>query len=179
MPTIISGSDMRATPPSLRMSAGTRSSATTDTAPAASAILASSGVTTSMITPPLSISASPVLTRRVAVSFTETTLAARTPPADVNQWRIVPPSGGAWSVLPDDVEHDRGDDREAREDRGRGGLTGASVGGRAGAPLRGEHERGHTERKWQTGPVHRARDQRERRDHQAAPGRLVVVVGLG
>src|SRR4051812_2599013 len=85
MPTIISGSDMRATPPSLRMSAGTRSSAMTDTAPAASAILASSGVTTSMITPPLSISASPVLTRRVAVSFTETTLAARAPqPTSIN-----------------------------------------------------------------------------------------------
>src|SRR3954454_22541062 len=77
MPAIISGSDMRATPPSLRMSAGTRSSAMTDTAPAASAIFAWSGVTTSMITPPLSISARPVLTRRVAVSFTATTLPMR------------------------------------------------------------------------------------------------------
>ena len=39
MPSIISGSDMRATPPSTRMSAGTRSSAMTATAPASSAIL--------------------------------------------------------------------------------------------------------------------------------------------
>ena len=46
---------MRATPPALRMSAGTRSSAITETAPASSAILAWSAVTTSMITPPFSI----------------------------------------------------------------------------------------------------------------------------
>src|SRR5215217_7724806 len=69
MPAIISGSDMRATPPSLRMSDGTRSSAMTAAAPADSAILACSGVTTSMITPPLSISARPDLTRNVATSF--------------------------------------------------------------------------------------------------------------
>jgi hypothetical protein len=50
---------MRATPPSLRMSAGTRSSAMTATAPASSAMRASSGVVTSMITPPLSICARP------------------------------------------------------------------------------------------------------------------------
>src|SRR6059058_4379189 len=68
MPRIISGSDIRATPPSRRMSAGTRSSAITAAAPASSAILACSGVTTSMITPPLSISASPALTRKVASS---------------------------------------------------------------------------------------------------------------
>ena len=37
MPAIISGSDMRATPPSRRMSAGTRSSAITAAAPASSA----------------------------------------------------------------------------------------------------------------------------------------------
>ena len=49
-----------------RMSAGTRSSAMTATAPASSAILAWSAVTTSMMTPPLSISASP-LTRRAGV----------------------------------------------------------------------------------------------------------------
>ena len=59
---IISGSDMRATPPCARMSAGTRSSAITATAPAASAIFACSASTTSMITPPLSISARPLLT---------------------------------------------------------------------------------------------------------------------
>src|SRR5687767_10160424 len=62
---IISGSDMRATPPCTRMSAGTRSSAMTATAPASSATRACSAFTTSMITPPLSISARPVLTRMV------------------------------------------------------------------------------------------------------------------
>ena len=46
---------MRATPPVARMSAGTRSSAMTAQAPASSAIFACSGVTTSMMTPPLSI----------------------------------------------------------------------------------------------------------------------------
>ena len=49
------------------MSAGTRSSAMTATAPASSATLACSAVTTSMITPPRSISASPRLTRIVPV----------------------------------------------------------------------------------------------------------------
>ena len=65
---IIAGSDMRATPPSRRMSAGTRSSAITAAAPASSAIRACSGVTTSMITPPLSSSARPDLTRRCLVA---------------------------------------------------------------------------------------------------------------
>ena len=59
---------MRATPPSRRMSAGTRSSAITAAAPASSAIFACSGVTTSMMTPPLSISARPALTVKVASS---------------------------------------------------------------------------------------------------------------
>ncbi len=68
MPAIISGSDIRATPPSRRMSAGTRSSAITAAAPASSATFACSGVTTSMITPPLSISARPALTVNVASS---------------------------------------------------------------------------------------------------------------
>ena len=68
---IIAGSDMRATPPSRRMSAGTRSSAITATAPASSAIFACSALTTSMITPPLSISARPLLTRIVPVSVSE------------------------------------------------------------------------------------------------------------
>ena len=44
---IISGSDIRATPPILRISAGTLSRAITATAPASSAIRACSGVTTS------------------------------------------------------------------------------------------------------------------------------------
>ena len=65
--SIMSGSDMRATPPCTRRSAGTRSKAMTATAPASSAILACSGVTTSMITPPLSISARPRFTPRVPV----------------------------------------------------------------------------------------------------------------
>src|SRR3978361_1304261 len=65
MPSIMSGSLIRATPPWARMSAGTRSRAITATAPASSAIFAWSGVTTSMITPPLSISALPRATREV------------------------------------------------------------------------------------------------------------------
>src|SRR5207247_4312048 len=65
---ISSGSDMRATPPSRRMSAGTRSRAMTATAPASSAILAWSAVTTSMMTPPLSIWARPRLAVQVPVS---------------------------------------------------------------------------------------------------------------
>src|ERR1051325_8663494 len=60
---LFSGSDMRRTPPSRRMSAGTRSSAITATAPDASAIFACSALTTSMITPPLSILARPLFTR--------------------------------------------------------------------------------------------------------------------
>src|SRR5215470_12302851 len=66
--SIMSGSLIRATPPSALMSAGTRSSAMTATAPASSAIFACSGVTTSMITPPLSMSAMPRLTRAVPVT---------------------------------------------------------------------------------------------------------------
>ena len=68
MPLIMAGSLIRATPPSRRMSAGTRSSAITADAPASSAILACSASTTSMMTPPFSISASPALTRNVASS---------------------------------------------------------------------------------------------------------------
>src|SRR5579872_2640399 len=55
---------MRATPPSLRMSDGTRSSAMTAEAPALSAILACSTLVTSIMTPPLSISARPTFTRK-------------------------------------------------------------------------------------------------------------------
>src|SRR5262249_14332464 len=65
--SIVTGSLIRATPPSRRMSAGTRSSAITDTAPASSAIAACSALTTSMMTPPRSISASPRFTRAVPV----------------------------------------------------------------------------------------------------------------
>ena len=66
---------MRATPPSARMSAGTRSSAITATAPDASAIFAWSALTTSMITPPLSISARPLFTRIVPYSAMRGSLA--------------------------------------------------------------------------------------------------------
>src|SRR5579883_2376670 len=55
---------IRATPPSFRMSAGTRSSAITAAAPAFSAILACSTLVTSMMTPPLSISARPTFNRK-------------------------------------------------------------------------------------------------------------------
>src|SRR4030095_13137643 len=55
--------DIRATPPSRRMSEGTRSSAMTAAAPASSAIFACSWLVTSMMTPPLSISASPMCLR--------------------------------------------------------------------------------------------------------------------
>ncbi len=55
--------DIRATPPSRRMSAGTRSSAITAAAPASSAIFACSALTTSMMTPPFNISARPTFTR--------------------------------------------------------------------------------------------------------------------
>src|SRR5215467_1803007 len=60
---IFLGDAMRATPPSARICAGTRSSAMTETAPAFSAISAWWASVTSMMTPPLSISARPVLRR--------------------------------------------------------------------------------------------------------------------
>ena len=58
-------------PPCARMSAGTRSSAITDTAPASSAMRACCSSVTSMITPPLNISARPVFSLSVPfrVSF--------------------------------------------------------------------------------------------------------------
>src|SRR4051812_17999113 len=82
IPSTMSGSDIRDTPPWARMSAGTRSSAITATAPASSAILACSGVTTSMITPPLSISAIPRLTRAEPVTV------------------VVPVTGSDMTLLP-------------------------------------------------------------------------------
>src|SRR5258707_5393956 len=62
---IFLGEAMRATPPSARICAGTRSSAMTETAPAFSAISACLASVTSIMTPPLSISARPVLRRRL------------------------------------------------------------------------------------------------------------------
>ena len=68
-------SDIRATGGVARMSEGTRSRAMTATAPASSAIFACSAVTTSMMTPPFSICASPAFTRNVPVSaFTSTAI---------------------------------------------------------------------------------------------------------
>jgi hypothetical protein len=66
--SITAGSAMRATPPSRRMSAGTRSSAITATAPASSAMRACASSVTSMMTPPLSISASPVFSLGVVTA---------------------------------------------------------------------------------------------------------------
>ena len=60
---------MRATPPALRISAGTRSSAMTAHAPASCAIFACSGVVTSMMTPPFNISARPDLSWNVPFSM--------------------------------------------------------------------------------------------------------------
>src|SRR2546428_1114603 len=57
---------MRATPPSLRISEGTRSSAITAVAPACSAINACSALVTSIMTPPFSISAKPTFNRNVS-----------------------------------------------------------------------------------------------------------------
>ncbi len=62
---ILTGSAIRATPPAARMSAGTRSSAMTATAPASSAIDAWSAVVTSMMTPPCCMRANPRLTSSV------------------------------------------------------------------------------------------------------------------
>ncbi len=72
---ILVGSAMRATPPWARMSEGTRSSAITAQAPASSAIFACSALVTSMMTPPLSMSARPLFTRMVPKSVTEASVA--------------------------------------------------------------------------------------------------------
>src|ERR1700734_502718 len=64
---IFLGEAIRATPPSARICAGTRSSAITATAPAFSAMEACSALVTSIITPPFSISARPVLRRRLVL----------------------------------------------------------------------------------------------------------------
>src|ERR1700723_1217921 len=62
---IFFGEAIRATPPSARICAGTRSRAITATAPAFSAIEACSAFVTSIITPPFNISARPVFRRRL------------------------------------------------------------------------------------------------------------------
>jgi hypothetical protein len=63
--------DIRAQGGVARMTAATRSRANTATAPASSAIFAWTAVTTSMMTPPLSISAMPRLTFAVPTTFGE------------------------------------------------------------------------------------------------------------
>src|SRR5690348_11651589 len=99
---ILAGSAIRATPPSRRMSAGTRSSAITAHAPASSAIRACSALVTSMITPPLSISACPLFTRMVPVSAT----AAPIPRILFEEVYSGPVSGRALDALePVRVEH--------------------------------------------------------------------------
>src|SRR5687767_1226830 len=112
MPSIMSGSLMRATPPWTRMSAGTRSNAMTATAPASSAILACSAVTTSMITPPLSISARPVFTLSVPISSIAVILpgaleAAQDGVVLFARGRGVPDEDEVLSPLQDVVDGDR------------------------------------------------------------------------
>src|SRR5579862_889322 len=68
---IFFGDAMRATPPSARICAGTRSSAITETAPAFSAMTACSAFVTSIITPPFNISARPVFRRREVFELLE------------------------------------------------------------------------------------------------------------
>src|SRR3989304_4494141 len=71
--SITAGPATRAPPPSLRISAGTRSKAITAQAPASSEILACSAEVTSIITPPLSISAKPTLSFQLG-SFSNTNI---------------------------------------------------------------------------------------------------------
>ena len=66
---IVSTDDILATPPSARISAGILSRAITATAPDFSAITACSALTTSIITPPFSISAKPFFILKVDSIF--------------------------------------------------------------------------------------------------------------
>src|SRR4051794_8692455 len=100
--SIFVGSAILATPPAARMSAGTRSSAITAAAPVDSATRAWSAVTTSMITPPLSISARPALTRNVAVSRIGTDVIRPLRRFDVAQSPIVCRGVAVRSGLPAD-----------------------------------------------------------------------------
>ncbi len=95
---ISSGSLMRATPPWARISAGTRSRAITATAPAASAMRACSAVTTSMITPPLSICARPTFVVQVDVSIA--TRSSVTSCGDIcKHYCTISPKGGQRNTL--------------------------------------------------------------------------------
>src|SRR5918996_4725606 len=135
-----SGSLMRATPPWTRMSAGTRSRAMTATAPASSAILAWSAVTTSMMTPPLSISARPRLTRAVPVTWLLDSM--------LEHSSVVveaPPGGGvlpAQGTVSGSRLHQRGGLLQREQDRrasrlGRGALpSGGMTSSRPATPAR-------------------------------------------
>src|SRR6266571_2746840 len=150
MPSIMSGSLILATPPCTRMSAGTRSSAITATAPASSAILAWSGVTTSMITPPLSISAMPRLTRAVPVPGWGLTVDTREPRLinrdylrpSYDQLRETGPGGGLAAQRGAAL---LGDERVVHlEELGRAGLAGQAqqAGARAVAAAGAVHRGG-------------------------------------
>src|ERR1700709_64555 len=125
--SIMSGSDIREAAPWARMSAGTRSRAITATAPASSAILACSAVTTSMMTPPLSISAMPRLTRAVpTLCCSDIQPVYGAAPADCAG------RGAARSAAGRDALADENDPGVARGERQRLAGRGAQRGARAG-----------------------------------------------
>src|SRR4051812_42925914 len=139
---ILSGSAIRATPPSARMSAGTRSSAITATAPASSAIRACSAVVTSMITPPLSISASPPLTRIVPSSVMNRILARRLAPASRSGCADEAARDGYRLGVERNPEAERGERQLGHERLDRGpGQFGAGLGGERVEPGVAEEER--------------------------------------
>jgi hypothetical protein len=91
------GLAMRATPPSARIMAGTRSRAMTETAPASSAMRACSTFITSMMTPPLSISARPTLRRRlVPVKLLFSLIPAWSSTSEREKTRASQASGRRW-----------------------------------------------------------------------------------
>src|SRR5829696_5113701 len=164
MPLISDGSDMRATPPSRRMSAGTRSSAMTAAAPASSAILACSASTTSMITPPLSISARPALTRNVDSSR----MAPRMVAAPMRQ--------GTWPICTDLLQAERPDAVVVLRRIARVDPVGERLEDREQADVRaheGRRVRGVVER-----ALRELGDLGQRRVHDRERGRLAVAGDL-
>src|SRR5581483_6343459 len=189
---IFSGSDMRATPPCALVSAGTRSSAMTATAPASSATFACSASTTSMITPPLSISARPLFTRIVPISCIGSMLAALLARAARRRLRLrllerphVRAGGvqvGARAVPELDADHRAG---LLADDQAVGVDDRALLVVRAVLPPRGEHPVADAIRVVH-GAIIRARQPARYAarvadpEHPAAKaGRLVRAVGLG
>src|SRR5438552_2309147 len=115
---------MRATPPSLRISEGTRSSAITAQAPAFSAILACSALVTSIITPPLSISARPTFTRHsfdplppLPLPFTLFTSISLLLSLPEVLYGLSPPSLFLYSLLLSDYHESRSAPRQHRPGR--------------------------------------------------------------